>query len=103
MANWYEKVSSNISNLPDCIEYYEEQLAEARKEIPMHGSIEKSSSVLPAIVETRFSQLDSSKTLLCGLFSPQVDSFCWEVAINYQTAYRFVCLVIHYKFTNPRK
>ena len=64
MANWYEKVSSNISNLPDCIEYYEEQLAEARKEIPMHGSIEKSSSVLPAIVETRVSQLQEIEAIL---------------------------------------
>ena len=64
MANWYEKVSSNISNLPDCIEYYEQQLAEARKEIPMHGSIEKSSSVLPAIVETRFSQLQEIEAIL---------------------------------------
>jgi len=64
MANWYEKVSSNISNLPDCIEYYEEQLIEARKEIPMHGSIEKSSSMLPAIVETRFAQLQEIEAIL---------------------------------------
>lgn len=64
MANWYEKVSSSITNLPDCIEYYEEQLAEARKEIPMTGSIEKSSSVLPAIVETRFAQLQEIEAIL---------------------------------------
>ena len=64
MANWYEKVSSNISNLPDCIEYYEEQLVEARKEIPMGGSIERSSSVLPAIVETRFAQLQEIEAIL---------------------------------------
>ena len=64
MANWYEKVSSNISNLPDCIEHYESELQEARKEIPMKGSIERSSSVLPAIVETRFSQLQEIEAIL---------------------------------------
>ena len=64
VSNWYQKVSSSIANLPDCIEYYEDQLAEARGEIPMKGSIEKSSSVLPAIVETRFAQLQEIEAIL---------------------------------------
>ena len=64
MSNWYQKVSSNIANLPDCIEHYEDQLVEARGEIPMKGSIEKSSSVLPAIVETRFAQLQEIEAIL---------------------------------------
>ena len=64
MSDWYQKVSSNIATLPDCIEYYEDQLVEARSEIPMKGSIEKSSSVLPAIVETRFAQLQEIEAIL---------------------------------------
>ena len=32
MAGWYNKVSDNLSNIIDCIEYFEAELEDAKKE-----------------------------------------------------------------------
>ena len=39
MAGWYNKVSDNLSNIIDCIDYYEAELAEAKKECYIKGNI----------------------------------------------------------------
>jgi excinuclease UvrABC ATPase subunit len=62
--NWYSKVSKDISHLPDCIEYYYGELAEARKEVRVYGNLEKSSAQLPGIVEQRFNQLQEIEGVL---------------------------------------
>lgn len=65
MKNWYRLVSSDITNLPDCIDFYEEQLTEARRELTMRGAtLEKHGSNLPGIVENRFSQLQEIEAIL---------------------------------------
>lgn len=54
-----------MSNLPDCVEYYEKELVEAKKEIAIKGkSIEKSQAELPGVVEHRFSQLQEIEAIL---------------------------------------
>ena len=64
MINWYDKVSKDISNIPDAIKYYENELVEAKKETNVKGRIETASATMPAIVETRFSQLQEIEAIL---------------------------------------
>ena len=64
MASWYQTVVNDMSSLPDCIDHFEDQLAEAKSEIKFQGSIEKASSAIPAIVQTRFSQLQETEAIL---------------------------------------
>ena len=60
----YSKVSKDISNLPDCIEYFYRDLDAAKKEVKIFGSIEKASAALPGIVEQRFNQLQEIEAVL---------------------------------------
>jgi len=64
MSHWYAKVSKDIVHLPGCIDYFYDELAQARAEVKIHGNIEKASSVLPGIVEQRFNQLQEIEAIL---------------------------------------
>jgi len=64
MVNWYDKVSKDISTIPDAIKYFEDQLIEAKKETNITGRIERAASTMPSIVETRFSQLQEIEAIL---------------------------------------
>lgn len=61
---WYNKVSKDIAELPACLEYYYDELAQAQKECKIWGNIEKASSQLPGIVEQRFNQLQEIEAIL---------------------------------------
>jgi len=61
---WYSKVSSDISNLPGCIEYFYKELEIAKAEARIHGNVEKASASLPGIVEQRFNQLQEIEGIL---------------------------------------
>jgi len=52
--NWYNEVSRNLDKIPDCINYFDTELLQAKKEIKIFGSLEKASASLPGIVEQRF-------------------------------------------------
>ena len=64
MANWYAKVSKDLSTLPDCIDYYYHELGDAKKEVKIYGNIEKAAAALPGIVEQRFNQLQEIEAVL---------------------------------------
>jgi hypothetical protein len=64
MAQWYAKISQDISHLPGCIDYFYKELEDARAEVKIYGNIEKSSSILPGIVEHRFNQLQEIEAVL---------------------------------------
>jgi hypothetical protein len=64
MAQWYAKVSQDISHLPACIDYFYKELDGARGEVKIYGNIEKASSQLPGIVEQRFNQLQEIEAVL---------------------------------------
>ena len=64
MINWYDKVSKDINNIPSAVDYYEKELVEAKKETNIRGRIEMASATMPAIVETRFSQLQEIEAIL---------------------------------------
>lgn len=64
MAQWYAKVSKDISHLPACIDYYYNELDSAKREVKIYGNIEKASAALPGIVEQRFNQLQEIEAVL---------------------------------------
>jgi len=64
MANWYDRITKDINSIPDAVEYYEKELLEAKKETNITGRIEKAAAIMPAIVETRFGQLQEIEAIL---------------------------------------
>jgi len=62
--NWYDRVSKDISTIPDAVKYFEGELIEAKKETNIRGRIEMAAATMPATVETRFSQLQEIEAIL---------------------------------------
>lgn len=61
---WYSKISKDISLLPDAIDYYNNELDDARKDTRIAGNIEKAAASMPGIVEHRFGQLQEIEAIL---------------------------------------
>lgn len=64
MSTWFRRVQGDISQLPDCIAYFETELAEARRELRLDGSLERASREMPGVVEFRFNQLQEIESIL---------------------------------------
>ena len=64
MSNWYDKVSKDVSNIPNAIAYYESELINAKQEVRITGIVEHSSAKMPGIVEHRFNQLQEIEAIL---------------------------------------
>lgn len=62
--NWYDRVSKDISNIPDAVAYYEAELLSAKQDVIVSGNIERASANMPGIVETRFNQLQEIEGIL---------------------------------------
>jgi hypothetical protein len=62
--NWYSKIISNLGELPNMIQYYENELSNARGDVNIYGNVEKSIAALPGITETRFAQLQELEAVL---------------------------------------
>ena len=61
---WYNRVVQDLGKIPDFIAYYEAELATARTECQIRGSVERSISQLPGITEHRFNQLQEIEAVL---------------------------------------
>jgi hypothetical protein len=61
---WYNRVTNDLSQLPDFIEHYEAELIQARKVVRVSGNVEKSIAELPGITEQYFSQLQEIEAVL---------------------------------------
>lgn len=61
---WYSKVSNDISNIPNAVEYYTTELQAAKSECKILGNVEKAAAAMPGIVEQRFSQLQEIEAIL---------------------------------------
>lgn len=61
---WYNKIVNDLSNLADFIEYYENELINARSDTRIRGKLEKSASDLPGETEHRFNQLQEIEAVL---------------------------------------
>lgn len=62
--NWYTKVASDISSIPDAIAFYESELLAAKNECRITGNIERAAAAMPGIVEQRFNQLQEIEAVL---------------------------------------
>ena len=61
---WYTKVTEDISNIPNAIDYYYAQLEAAKDECRITGNIERAAASMPGIVEHRFNQLQEIEAIL---------------------------------------
>jgi uncharacterized protein YfdQ (DUF2303 family) len=61
---WYSKVVADLSNIPDFISHYEQELNEAKRDCRVGGIIEKNITALPGITEHRFNQLQEIEAVL---------------------------------------
>lgn len=61
---WYNKVVSDLSNIPDCISYYDRELEQAKFECAIKGVVEKNIAALPGQTEHRFNQLQEIEAIL---------------------------------------
>lgn len=62
--NWYTKVTKDLSVIPDFIDYYNNELEFAKKDVRIAGIIEKNLAALPGITEQRFNQLQEIDAVL---------------------------------------
>lgn len=64
-SNWYYRVSSDLSEIPGFIDFYEKELLLARKELELSGRpLERHAAELPVVVDSRFSQLQEIEAVL---------------------------------------
>lgn len=62
--NWYDRVSRDISQIPNAVAYYEAELLAAKNDARIAGNIEKAAANMPGIVENRFNQLQEIEAIL---------------------------------------
>jgi len=61
---WYSQVTANLGAIPDFIAYYENELADAKRDVRIGGLVEKNITALPGITEHRFNQLQEIEAVL---------------------------------------
>ena len=64
MSTWYNQIIGDLGVIVDSINYFENELREAKYECRIKGSLERSSSALPGITEHRFNQLQEIEAIL---------------------------------------
>jgi hypothetical protein len=62
--NWYTRITSDLSVIPDFISHYEAELEQAKWDCRVGGKVEKNISNLPGITEQRFNQLQEIEAVL---------------------------------------
>lgn len=61
---WYNKVTADLTKIPDFISYYESELVDAKKECRLSGHVETNIKELPGITEHRYGQLQEIEAVL---------------------------------------
>ena len=61
---WYNKVVADLGNIPAFINYYEDELVEAKFDCGVKGNLEKNIAGLPGVTEHRFNQLQEIEAVL---------------------------------------
>ena len=64
MTNWYSRVSTDLSVIPDFMSYYEAELISAKSDVKISGNVEKLIAGIPGITEHRFNQLQEIEAVL---------------------------------------
>jgi hypothetical protein len=61
---WYNKVTKNLGELPAFIDYYNDELQDAKREVRIGGNVEQNIKLLPGVTEHRFNQLQEIEAVL---------------------------------------
>lgn len=61
---WYNQIATDLSKLPDAIDWFQRQLETAWVETKIVGSVEKNSQELSGIMAYRFGQLQEIEAIL---------------------------------------
>jgi hypothetical protein len=61
---WYNRIVQNLGEIPDFINYYENELVEAKQDCNVKGHLERNIANLPGITEHRFNQLQEIEAVL---------------------------------------
>ena len=61
---WYSDIAKDINNIPKAIQYFEDELVEAKTQIRLKGNVERAAAEMPGIVEQRFNQLQELEAIL---------------------------------------
>jgi hypothetical protein len=61
---WYNKIVNDLALIPDFIDYFNNELEEAKKEVRIGGVVERNITALPGITEHRFNQLQEIEAVL---------------------------------------
>ena len=61
---WYSEVSRDISKIPNAVQFFEDELVNARIEVKLKGNVERAAAEMPGIVEHRFNQLQEIEAIL---------------------------------------
>lgn len=61
---WYNRVVADLGAIPEFINYYENELVEAKYDCGVKGNLERNVAALPGITEHRFNQLQEIEAVL---------------------------------------
>jgi hypothetical protein len=61
---WYSQVVADLSVLPEFLAYCENELQAAKRDVVIHGVVEKNITALPGVTEHRFNQLQEIEAVL---------------------------------------
>jgi len=61
---WYNKVSKDISYIPDAVDHFNAELLAAKSDARISGNLERAAANMPGIVEHRFGQLQEIEAIL---------------------------------------
>lgn len=64
MSNWYTRITTNLSVIPDFISHYDNEIISAKNDVKVYGNVEKNIAALPGITEHRFNQLQEIEAVL---------------------------------------
>jgi len=64
MSNWYTRVCNDLSEIPDFMTYYDNELISAKADVKVSGNVEKLIASLPGMTENRFNQLQEIEAVL---------------------------------------
>jgi hypothetical protein len=61
---WYNRITADLSKIPDFISYYENEMLSAKKDCIIGGLVERNLKELPGTTEQRFYQLQEIEAVL---------------------------------------
>lgn len=85
---WYNQIAvdGKLEEIPDAVQYFEEQLKAARLEVSIKGSLEQAASRLPGIFEYRYSQFQEIEGIVQYL-NIRLNKIRKERIVHYTTKY----------------